>query len=187
MLKSELRKQAMSQRKQLDSKDFNQLNSLLLQQFKSLNFTDTNSVHIFIPIEEKREPDTFPMINWLQKAHPNISIVVPRADFDSLLLTHHEYKGSAYLVKNAFNILEPENKNFFAGKIDRVFIPLLAFDLRGYRVGYGKGFYDRFLSGQTDVEKIGISLFGAVDQIDDTNQFDIRLDGCLSPEKLYRF
>jgi len=67
-------------------------------------------------------------------------------------------------------------------------IPLLAFDQHGYRVGYGKGYYDKFLSQcREDVVKIGLSFFEPVDNIDDINQFDISLNYCVTPQQVYEF
>ena len=187
MLKSEIRKQATLLRKELTSEGFNSLNLQLLEQFKKIDFSNTQVIHIFIPIEEKREPDTFLMINWLKDTHPDIKILVPRADFTNLLMTHHEYSGADNLVKNIFNILEPQATDTYRGPIDIVFIPLLAFDREGYRVGYGKGFYDRFLPEYKIGQKIGISLFGSVKSMIDSDNYDIRLDRCITPEKTYTF
>ena len=72
--------------------------------------------------------------------------------------------------------------------IDVVFVPLLAFDTNGNRVGYGKGFYDKFLSQcQPETIKIGLSFFEAEEEIADVYQDDIRLDYCVTPNKIYDF
>jgi 5-formyltetrahydrofolate cyclo-ligase len=69
-----------------------------------------------------------------------------------------------------------------------VLIPLLAFDLAGNRVGYGKGFYDRYLVNcRPDCLKIGISLFDPVTLIEDVEGHDIRLDIAICPAQLYDF
>ena len=73
-------------------------------------------------------------------------------------------------------------------QIDVVIVPLLVFDEKGNRVGYGKGFYDRFLSRcREDVIKIGLSFFDAEKRIDDTDEFDIPLTYCITPGKIYEF
>jgi 5-formyltetrahydrofolate cyclo-ligase len=73
-------------------------------------------------------------------------------------------------------------------KIDVVFVPLLAYDTLGNRVGYGKGFYDTFLSEcKPDVLKIGLSFFEPENIIEDLNQNDIKLDICINPSHIYRF
>ncbi|HEX8461529.1 MAG TPA: 5-formyltetrahydrofolate cyclo-ligase, partial [Segetibacter sp.] len=73
-------------------------------------------------------------------------------------------------------------------EIDLVFVPLLAYDKRGYRVGYGKGFYDRYLSlCKPEVLKVGFSYFGPEESIDDTHQFDVPLNYCITPDNIYEF
>ena len=72
--------------------------------------------------------------------------------------------------------------------IDVVFIPLLAFDNQGNRVGYGKGFYDKFLSEcREDVLRVGVSFFPSEEKIIDVLQTDISLQYCVTPEKNYFF
>ena len=186
MKKSEIRIQASRQRKALSKSTVHEWSVQLLEQFKTLDFSDVKSIHLFIPIEGKNEPDTFLIIAWLNVNHPHIKIIVPRADFDTALMTHHVFTGKEDLQKNLFNILEPQSTPIYSGDIDMVLIPMLAFDLRGYRVGYGKGFYDRFLQGIT-TRKIGLNFFGAQDQIDDIDEYDVPLDQCITPQKIYTF
>ena len=72
--------------------------------------------------------------------------------------------------------------------IDLVITPLLAFDLKGYRVGYGKGFYDRFFASlPKDTKKVGISLFEPCEAIEDVNEQDIPLTHCVTPNKVFTF
>ncbi|TDO19207.1 5-formyltetrahydrofolate cyclo-ligase [Pedobacter duraquae] len=186
MNKSELRKQAMTERRLIDPSAIKRLNEQLLQRFSKLDFSAISVLHIFLPIAEKAEPDTFQCINWLKNHHPHIKILVPKADFRTALMTHHEWRGMDYLEKSTFNILEPRSEEVYKGLIDLVVVPLLAFDKCGYRVGYGKGFYDRFLEG-SDALKVGLSFFEAVDEISDVDALDVRLDLCITPDKIYYF
>ena len=188
MTKSEIRKAALRQRRTLSREDVTTLSFRLLAQFSTLDFSEVRTIHLFIPIEEKNEPDTFLFIEWLTLNHPEIKIIVPRADFDTALMTHHQYTHKDDLQKNMYNILEPAASNGYHGHIDLVLVPLLAFDLRGYRVGYGKGFYDRYLSRcRPDVLKIGVSFFEAESLIDDVNEHDIPLNYCVTPQNIYVF
>ena len=67
-------------------------------------------------------------------------------------------------------------------------ILVFQWDTKGYRVGYGKGFYDRFFASlHKDVKKIGISLFMPCEIIEDTNEYDIPLTCCVTPNKNYSF
>ena len=69
-----------------------------------------------------------------------------------------------------------------------VFVPLVAFDELGNRVGYGKGFYDEFLKNcSKDTIKIGLSFFEAEAVISDIELHDVPLDFCVTPGKIYNF
>ena len=72
--------------------------------------------------------------------------------------------------------------------IDIIITPLLTFDSKGYRVGYGKGFYDRFFASEdTHAKRIGISLFEPCTIIENINEYDIPLTHCVTPSKIYSF
>ena len=183
--KSTLRKQVLQQRLSLAEEEFLALNQLLLAQFKTLDFSEIKSIHVFLPIVKKREPDTFLLIDWLQENHPQIHIVVSRANFEDHSMSHHPFVKED-LQENAYHIPEPQTLQIFEEKIDMVLVPLLAFDRNGYRVGYGKGFYDRFLS-EMEVKKVGISLFEPIEAISDVHLNDIKLDLCITPKQIYSF
>jgi 5-formyltetrahydrofolate cyclo-ligase len=73
-------------------------------------------------------------------------------------------------------------------ELDMILIPLLAYDLQGNRVGYGKGFYDRFLAKcKPSVQKVGLSYFEPLDSIAGVDSFDVKLNACINPEKIWRF
>lgn len=186
MTKSELRKQALQQRNLLSADKHSSLSRKLLEGFKTLDFSNIKSIHIFLPILNKKEPDTFLIVNWLQENHPEIEIIVPKADFDTGLMSSYTYAGKEDLANNVYHIPEPQNAKRTTIKPDMVLVPLLIFDLRGYRVGYGKGFYDRFLQ-DLKTEKIGLSFFDAVTEINDVHLNDVRLDKCITPNGIIEF
>lgn len=186
MKKAELRKLALNQRRSLSPSAVPIFSRLLLSHFSKLDFSEVKTIHIFLPIVEKNEPDTFLFIDWLRNNHPDIKIIVPKADFETALMSNYVYSGREDLQKNLYNILEPQKAELHNGGVEMVLVPLLAFDERGYRVGYGKGFYDRFLEGLTTL-KVGISFFEPADNIEDVNEYDIQLDLCITPRKGYDF
>ena len=104
-------------------------------------------------------------------------------------MKHYLYEGPQQLELSKYDIPEPKGgKLISAQKIDFVIVPLLAFDTNGYRVGYGKGFYDRFLKQCNSTTLfIGLSLFDAVDHIDDVEPTDIPLHFCVTPNGLISF
>ena len=93
------------------------------------------------------------------------------------------------MIKNRWGVEEPaEGEIIPAEWIEVVLVPLLSFDEKGNRVGYGKGCYDRFLSRcKRDTIKIGLSFFESVKEISDTDHFDIPLNYCITPERIYEF
>ena len=90
---------------------------------------------------------------------------------------------------NAINILEPlETEVIDPLDIDMVLVPMLVCDVAGNRVGFGKGYYDRYLSRcRPDCLKVGLSYFTPIDQVEDANEFDVPLNFCITPEKVYVF
>ena len=114
---------------------------------------------------------------------------MPVSNFENGTLQNAEFRPHTKTKQTKNNITEPVDPIW--GKNDNISIvitPLLAFDLKGYRVGYGKGFYDRFFASlNKDVKKIGVSLFEPCKIIDDINENDIPLTHCITPNKIYSF
>lgn len=184
--KSDLRKQALNKRSNLTADELLMFNEKLVAQFKKLDLSEIKSIHTFLPITSKKEPDTFLIIDFLAQHHPEIQIVVPKADFGTSEMSHYCYGGKIELINNHYHIPEPQQATPFIGVPDMVIVPLLAFDKKGHRVGYGKGFYDRFLADSNTL-KIGLSFFDAADEIIDVHLNDIRLDKCITPDQIYNF
>lgn len=186
MQKALLRKQALAQRSALTNQQTQEINLQLLANFKKLDFNGINAIHVFLPIVRNVEPNTFLFIDWLQQAHSEIKIVVSKSNFANYTMSSHLYLGKADLIENKYQIPEPKTEVVFSEQIDMVLVPLLAFDKFGYRVGYGKGFYDRFLTDKQTI-KVGVAFFEPVEQIEDVHLNDIKLDYCLTPKQIYKF
>nr|WP_235925514.1 5-formyltetrahydrofolate cyclo-ligase [Pontibacter burrus] len=146
------------------------------------------TVHVFLPIVKNNEVNTWPLIERLRLEHPEVRVAVPVTDVEQNILTHHHLTDDAILIENPWGIPEPQNaQHILAPEVDIVLIPLLAFDSVGHRVGYGKGFYDRFLADcRPDVLKVGLSLEPPVETIADPNPFDVPLDGVVMPDGVWR-
>jgi len=157
--------------------------------FQSLDLSSINFLHCFLPIERNNEINTHLILEKLWRDFPHIVTLVPRVDLDTNEIENLKYTHQTELVLSNWQIHEPSHDDIVeTEKIDAVLVPLLCFDERGYRVGYGKGFYDRFLAKcRPDTQKIGLSYFPPVPEISDTAGFDIRLDLCVTPEKVWQF
>jgi len=148
---------------------------------------DKTYFHLFLTIEEQKEIDT----EFIQQilAGKDKEIVVAKSNFETLEMTNYLLTDNTKFQKNEYNIYEPvDGIEVPISKIDVVFIPLLAYDKKGNRVGYGKGFYDNFLAKcREDVIKIGVSFFDPEETIEDISATDIRLDFCVTPTTNYLF
>lgn len=189
MTKKALRNIYKEKRKSLSPKDITIMNDLILIYFQKISLPFLSCVHTYLPSEKLGEADTFPIVKFLEFINPGIKIVVPKIDIESGDMHHYHLDDDMEMMDNLFGIAEPTSGNkVIAMEIDLVLVPLLAFDENGYRVGYGKGYYDRFLrSCRPDVLKIGLSFFEAEEEISDINQFDIPLNYCVTPQRIYQF
>ncbi|MBO0590929.1 5-formyltetrahydrofolate cyclo-ligase [Cellulophaga sp. E16_2] len=145
-----------------------------------------NNFHLYLSISEKKEIDTSFILSILQGKDKNVILSKMTA---SNSLQHFLLTDNTLLKKNKWNVPEPVGGIEIAtATIDVVFVPLLAFDTLGNRVGYGKGYYDKFLAEcKPDCIKIGLSFFDVSENITDILPTDISLDYCVTPAKTYQF
>ena len=162
---------------------------LLLIQFQTLEMPFLNYVLSFYPIEQNNEPNTFLITEYLHFKNPNLQICYPRTNINERAMQAVICNADSIFEANEYNIPEPLDAEVAEPTdIDLVIIPMLAFDEKGNRVGYGKGFYDRYLKlCRNDCVKIGFSYFEAIDTIDDASEFDVPLDFCITPQRTYVF
>lgn len=142
--------------------------------------------HLFLSIPEKNEVDTSFLLTALQGMDKDV--VIPRVAGGGTL-RHYLLTDSTLIKQNEWGIPEPQGGMEVAPEqIEVVFVPLLAFDRQGYRVGYGGGYYDRFLAAcRNGVRTVGLSFFEPVERIDDLQSFDVPLDFCITPRETYSF
>ncbi|MGB5419630.1 5-formyltetrahydrofolate cyclo-ligase [Algibacter sp.] len=187
MTKSALRKKYKMLRNGLSEKQKDNRSLSIANQLLKLPIWEFSFYHIFLAIEEKKEVNTDYILNILSGKDKNI--LISKSDFKTGGMTHFLLTDNTVIKKNHWNIPEPINGIEIANdKIEVVFIPLLAFDKKGNRVGYGKGFYDRFLADcKPETLKIGLSFFEADEEITDIFDGDIGLDYCVTANKVYNF
>lgn len=187
--KEELRARYLSKRKKLDQTQFDSLNQKILQQIQKLELSAGLTIHIFLPIKKQFEPDTFAIMKSINDKQPTTRWVTSTVDPRSAGLYHFELDHLTLLKESKWGIPEPIGGYLVPEKeIDLVFIPLLVVDRSGHRVGYGKGYYDRFLVRcRPDIQKVGVSLFEPIEKIADSSTWDIPLDCCVTPQDLHHF
>ena len=189
MNKEIIRANILEKRETLSDENKCALLQSVIDQLNSFDFTNIHTVHIYLPIKSKNEIDTFPIIRFLKLIKPEIQLVIPRSNFKTFEMQNILYDGSTVLSENNFGIMDPVNGTVIPyNDIDMVICPLLTFDKKGYRVGYGKGFYDRFLvQCRADVVKFGLSYFEPIEVIEDIDSHDVKLNYAISPSKLWKF
>ena len=187
MQKDNLRKKFKELRLKLDENEIEELSLKIANKTLELPIWNYRYYHIFLSITEQKEVDTEFLLHILQGKDKEV--IIPKSDAETGELTHFLLTDQTVIKKNRWNIPEPEDGiEINTEKLQVVFVPLLAFDKNGHRVGYGKGFYDRFLDQcRPDIVKIGLSFFEPVDEITEVFSSDIPLNYCVTPENIYKF
>lgn len=187
MTKDQLRVKYKSLRDNFTADNIEDLSLDIANQALQLPIWNKSNYHIFLSIVSKKEINTEYLLQILAGKDKNV--ILSKSDFKEGTLTHFLLTDNTTIKANSYGIPEPiDGIQVPEQQIDVVFIPLLAFDKRGNRIGYGKGFYDRFLEKcKPDVIKVGLSFFEPEDYIEDIQQNDIPLDYCITPNKTYTF
>lgn len=187
MLKTELRHKYKELRRQLSETELEENSLAIANAALALPIWEKTYFHLFLPIQSQKEVDTEFLLHLL--AGKDKEVVLSKSDFETRKMTHYLLTDNTKIKTNSYNIPEPvDGLEVPVSKIDVVFVPLLAFDQQGHRVGYGKGFYDQFLSEcRPETVKIGLSFFEAEEGIDGVLDSDVKLDYCVTPERIYEF
>ena len=186
MTKAALRSAYKTKRQNLSEEAREDFSLAIANQALTLPIWESQYYHLFLPIARQLEVNTEYLLHILQGKDK--SVVVSKSNFEDSSLTHYLLEDHTVIKPNAWGIPEPlDGIEIPAQRLQVIFIPLLAYDLKGNRLGYGKGFYDRFLADcDPQVIKIGLSFF-APEQDIPNDPTDIPLDYCISPEKVYKF
>jgi 5-formyltetrahydrofolate cyclo-ligase len=189
MIKSTVRKEFLQRRMDILEEDLHQQTALIAFNFKKLVLPPVKYVLSYNPVVSRREFDVSVCEDILKQQNPMMRVAWPKIHVDMLDMEAGLVEKDGLFIKNRFNILEPISSAVVPpGQLDAVFVPLVAFDARGFRVGYGKGYYDKYLARcRPDAVKVGFSYFDAVEYIEDIDDFDVPLNFCITPRRIYEF
>lgn len=187
MNKKELRIKYKALRKQTSNQDREEMSLAIANKILKLPIWENTYFHIFLSIIEHEEVNTEYILHIL--SGKDKEIILSKSDFETREMSHFLLTDNTKIRKNRYNIPEPTNGLEVAtNNIQVVFVPLLTFDTTGHRLGYGKGFYDKFLAQcKPETIKIGLSFFEAEAFIEEVYESDIKLDYCITPTKIYQF
>ena len=142
--------------------------NLIIEQIKAFDgYQKAKNVAFFYPLKE--EINLVPLI---KEALKDKVVLLPKTrgeNMDFILISN-----LSELKEGAFHVYEPIG-NKVVEDIDLMIVPALAYDKRGYRIGYGKGYYDRFLSRNTDVHTIGVCYKTQVVSSVPNDKYDIQV------------
>ena len=189
MLKRSIRQSYLKKRAAFTPEQRQEFNVLMVEQFFQLPVPSVQYLFSYYALLEKAEFDVEPCANRLREMNANIVVSWPRIDAKHHTMEALPLSESVFFSKNKYNILEPLSGEPVAPEShDMIFVPLIAFDKKGYRVGYGKGYYDRYLTRcRPDCVKVGFSFFEPVEAISDIGEFDVPLSVCITPSRIYEF
>jgi 5-formyltetrahydrofolate cyclo-ligase len=191
MFKKEIRLKYKELRRSLSENQIKELSLAIANGVLLLPIWEKTYFHIFLPIEEQKEVNTEYILHLLSGKDKEICI--SKTDFETRKMTSILLTDTTKIKKNDYNIPEPvdcpdASEEVPSNKLEVVFVPLLAFDKTGNRVGYGKGFYDKFLSEcHPNTIKIGLSFFEPEEIISDVTPSDVQLNYCVTPNKVIKF
>ena len=182
MKKQELRALYKQKRKDLTKIQIKGLQENIYQQIYNLDLSTFKNVHLFLSMPKFKEIDTAPLITYFR--NKNKRIVVSKCNFKDHTLSHFYLEENTILSLNKIGVLEPVAAELVEeNKLDLIFIPMLISDDKKFRVGYGKGYYDRFLSNcRKDAKFIWLNFFPPITAIEDKNEFDIPLHQVIYPK-----
>lgn len=186
--KKSLRKEFQAKRDQLSDDDVHELSLDIANNILKMDIWSQRVFHLFLPIDGKKEVRTEYIMQVLQGRDKNI--VLSKSNFQTMELKHYLLTDQTVIKVNNYGIPEPDGSEFEVEpkQLDVVFIPLMAVDKNGTRIGYGKGFYDRFLSKcRLNTIKIGVSLFEPLDFVIVPDDNDIPLNQLVTPYGIHDF
>ena len=185
MLKKDLRKIYLEKRMTLSKDEVNFLSEKIFEKFiLQFNIIENQKVSIFLPISKFNEINTLEFIKFLWSK--KVNVFVPKIIDKDLISV--KFTPETILIENSWGILEPLSNQNEETVFDYVITPLLYCDSFGNRVGYGKGFYDKFFQTiNSDAKKIGVNYFAPTDIIDDISELDVKLDYLITPDEILSF
>lgn len=189
MTKKELRIIYNKKRTEINPKKKLVYDDLILLKFQEYNYDFCTCLLTYWGISANNEPNTHLFSSYLRHFIPGLQMAYPKSNFENNTMQAIAIDESTSYKTNKYLITEPQNGNILPpSSIDIVFVPLFVCDSNGFRVGYGKGFYDKYLANcREDCVKVGFSYFEPIQKIDDINEFDIPLNMCITPNCVYEF
>ena len=182
--KKRFRQQCKNYRRSLTEKEWRKKSHRILDRFKAhLELQERLVIHSYIPIEKNREVDTIPLVKkWIKQEQ---KLAVPKSDFTTLEMEHILLTDLDQLVEQKMGILEPvRGETAHPRDFDLIIVPMVGADVKRNRLGYGKGFYDRFLA-KTNGQKVGLCYESCLSgEPITTDIHDVKMDVIITEDRV---
>lgn len=195
--KSSLRKQALALRKGLSPDALQSRNTTIQREAIALvkralaSSRPPSIIHCFIPIVKRNEPDVLTALMQFAEKASGIQIASPIANPQDYSMQQYLWQNEEQLVLGAYGIREPNPtlcQMVAPERTDIIFIPALLTNLEGHRIGYGAGYYDRFLPKlPSHCLKIAVGLLPLSHTAWEADPLDVKTDAWIGPEGLVSF
>ena len=189
-----LRRAALARRQALGPAEVAQRSAALARQlFRHFAVAEWRWLHLFLPLAKRNEPNTWAIIQRIWAEQLPVQLAVPVVQPDGVSLLHYELLPNTQLRPNRWGIDEPEPRltpEVTPRQLDAVLVPLLYCDQHGQRVGYGGGFYDRFLAQcRPGTAFIGLNVLNEPPGplIADVLPTDVPLTAYITPDGVWNF
>jgi len=182
-MKKELRKKGLEIRNQMKQQEVIDLSKKIIEQIKiSCNLNQYQVIGFYMPLGN--EVDLRPLMTEVIALGK--TVVIPKVQ-DKYNMDFYPIKNINDIHVGRFNVLEPNNeKKIPKTKIDIIFIPGIYFSKDHYRLGFGAGYYDRYLKDYHQ-KKIGVCFsFQYISQIP-TDHYDIPMDEIIMENPLHQY
>ena len=185
--KKELRTKQFKIRNKLNSSSIKIFNDFLFEQlFKKINFNNVKIVSSFVSINS--EINTSELNNYILKKNKILCLPVVKKKNEHLIFK--KFTNKENMVEGFMKIKEPSKNNEILIP-EVIFVPCLAFDISGFRLGYGGGYYDRTFNYLKKNNYTFISIGYAFDgqKVSEVpkDEFDIKLDYVITDKQIYSF
>lgn len=184
--KTELRKQLKDIRNSLSEEEVQVESSAIVDRLKkNVDWSAVSFVHLYLPISINNEVDTWGLLEWIWATYPSVTTSTSVYG-ESIAIQHAVITSATTFEVDSLGIptprtnFEPKSRDY-----DLIIVPLLGFDGKLNRIGYGRGVYDSFLAKQPKAKRIGLAYENCRVDLIPAEPHDEQLNEIITEQQLY--
>jgi 5-formyltetrahydrofolate cyclo-ligase len=184
--KAEIRKRILHMRNAMTPEEIAVGSDAIVKRLTELaRIRQASTLMVFLSYGSEVLTDTFLCWGWAEGKR----IAVPLCNPEMRELIPCRIDGFGDLESGHYGIREPKPgfiRPLEKKEIDVVLVPAVAFDRRGARVGYGGGYYDRFLPGVPQAARVGVAFACQIVQEIPADPYDVTVDAIVTETEIHR-